>query len=271
MLRWSAAKSSAIPSTPSPASTPPPWAAWPTARPSWPRPAPRQTSTSTAAKPTPPATTPKKPPNCSAPSSTAGRTWAAGHRFEWGWLTFVEAPTSGRSIKRTGLNQARWARKSRRGRRSYRSRECDQVRIQRTDYRSRGCHQARIHPTDCRSPDPGAIGLRSSPQPTLLLQPNRIPMRIIPHRLHAPGPDRTGYHIPGHSPQIVLLPYRPVMKPLLPDPPADLPGAEAFHPPYHLFKTLVVQPQQPVKMIRHHHIAPRVCLISTGFLAQRVY
>ena len=72
-------RSSVIRFTPFPASTPPPWVVWHSARQSWPRPAPPPISSLTDARRTRLGMTPKRPPSSSAASSTAGARWAAGH------------------------------------------------------------------------------------------------------------------------------------------------------------------------------------------------
>src|SRR5690554_1322668 len=78
MLRLSAAASSAIPSTPFPASIPPACRALPMGKPCWRVPAGRQALPSITRKPTRHATTPNVPPSCSAPSSIATRILGAG-------------------------------------------------------------------------------------------------------------------------------------------------------------------------------------------------
>src|SRR5690606_15042403 len=64
------------------------------------------------------------------------------------------------------------------------------------------------------------------------LQPNRIPMRIIPHRLHQPRPDRVGYDISGQRLEVILPAHRPIMKTPLPYTPPDPPRTNTPHPPH---------------------------------------
>src|SRR5690554_3279919 len=59
--------------------------------------------------------------------------------------------------------------------------------------------------------------------PTDPLQPNRIPMRIIPHRLHQPRPDRVGYDISGQRLEVIVPAHRSIMKTPLPYTPPDPP------------------------------------------------
>src|SRR5690554_4332045 len=89
-----------------------------------------------------------------------------------------------------------------------------------------------------------------------VLQPHRIPMRIIPHRLHQPRPDRVGYDISGQRLEVILPAHRPIMKPPLPYTPPDPPRTNTPHPPHHSAERLVIQLHQPMEMIRHHDIAP---------------
>src|SRR5690606_11841337 len=89
-----------------------------------------------------------------------------------------------------------------------------------------------------------------------VLQPNRIPMRIIPHRLHQPRPDRGGYDTSGQRLQVLLPAHRPIMTPPLPHTPPDPPRTNTPHPPHHSAERLVIQLHQPMEMIRHHDIAP---------------
>src|SRR5690606_18831329 len=53
-----------------------------------------------------------------------------------------------------------------------------------------------------------------------VLQPHRIPMRIIPHRLHQPRPDRVGYDISGQRLEVILPAHRPTLKAPLASTPA---------------------------------------------------
>src|SRR5690554_1190400 len=78
MLRLSAAASSAIPSTPFPASIPPASRDWPTARLYWLAPVAQRGLSSTIRKPTRRATIPNALPSSSAPSSIATRILGAG-------------------------------------------------------------------------------------------------------------------------------------------------------------------------------------------------
>src|SRR5690554_2937340 len=88
------------------------------------------------------------------------------------------------------------------------------------------------------------------------LQPNRIPMRIIPHRFHQPRPDRVGYDISGQRLEVILPAHCPIMKTPLPYAPPDSPRTNTPHPPHHSAEGLVIQLHQPMEMIRHHDIAP---------------
>src|SRR5690606_1315329 len=63
------------------------------------------------------------------------------------------------------------------------------------------------------------------------LQPNRIPMRIILHRLHQPRPDRVGYDISGQRLEVIVPAHRPIMKTPLPYAPPDSPRTNTPHPP----------------------------------------
>src|SRR5690554_7666996 len=88
------------------------------------------------------------------------------------------------------------------------------------------------------------------------LQPNRISMRIILHRLHQPRPDRVGYDISGQRLEVIVPAHRPIMKTPLPYTPPDPPRTNTPHPPHHSAERLVIQLHQPMEMIRHHDIAP---------------
>src|SRR5690606_7063493 len=83
------------------------------------------------------------------------------------------------------------------------------------------------------------------------LQPHRIPMRIIPHRLHQPRPDRVGYDISGQRLEVILPAHRSIMKTPLPYTPPDPPRTNTPHPPHHSAERLVIQLHQPMEMIRH--------------------
>src|SRR5690606_29642058 len=82
---------------------------------------------------------------------------------------------------------------------------------------------------------PRAVLLQQSQSQLLRgpLQPNRIPMRIIPHRLHQPRPDRVGYDISGQRLEVILPAHRPIMKPPLPYASPDSPRTNTPHPPHH--------------------------------------
>src|SRR5690606_1725085 len=92
--------------------------------------------------------------------------------------------------------------------------------------------------------------------PTDPLQPNRIPMRIILHRLHPPRPDRVGYDISGQPLEVTRPAHRPIMKAPQPYTPPDPPRTNTPHPPHHSAEGLIIQLHQPMEMIRHHDIAP---------------
>src|SRR5690606_1220546 len=63
------------------------------------------------------------------------------------------------------------------------------------------CSYNRTKPRPVGAPAPGANACPPVRTEAVLLrgplQPHRIPMRIIPHRLHQPRPDRVGYDISG--------------------------------------------------------------------------
>src|SRR5690606_41955720 len=89
-----------------------------------------------------------------------------------------------------------------------------------------------------------------------VLHPLRIPMRIIPHRLHQPRPDRVGYDISGQRLEVILPAHRPSMKTPLPYTPPDPPRTNTPHPPPPPAERLVIQLHPPMVMIRHPDLAP---------------
>src|SRR5690554_2697517 len=82
---------------------------------------------------------------------------------------------------------------------------------------------------------PRAVLLQQSQSQLLRgpLQPNRIPMRIILHRLHQPRPDRVGYDISGQRLEVILPAHCPIMKTPLPYASPDSPRTNTPHPPHH--------------------------------------
>src|SRR5690606_41741081 len=120
--------------------------------------------------------------------------------------------------------------------------------------------QNQTHPRPVGAPAPGANTCPTRSHrggaPTDPLQPNRIPMRIILHRLHQPRPDRVGYDISGQRLEVILPAHRSIMKTPLPYTPPDPPRTNSPHPPHHSAERLVIQLHQPMEMIRHHDIAP---------------
>ncbi|GLH31157.1 hypothetical protein BR1R5_05430 [Pseudomonas sp. BR1R-5] len=89
--------------------------------------------------------------------------------------------------------------------------------------------------------------------------PDRIPMRIIPHPLNQTCAHRVQDDVPRHSLHVLFSAQRPVMKPLLPKPPispemaVDGTGAVRLHPAHQRFQAHRPQLDQPVEMIMHYH------------------